>query len=97
MQLSWRAGAGDAPTGFMLYVGSAPGRQDLMTVPLGTSTSLSATAANGTYALRLVAMNACGASAWGADAVLTVGPQPAVAASCWRGRGVTASGRAQLV
>ena len=74
VQLSWRAGPGDAPTGFMLYVGSAPGRQDLMTVPLGDTTSLSATAANGTYALRLVAMNACGESAWGAEAVLTVGP-----------------------
>ena len=74
VNLSWRAGAGEAPTGYMLYVGSAPGRQDLMTVPLGASMSLSATAANGTYALRLVAANACGSSAWGADAVLTVGP-----------------------
>jgi hypothetical protein len=76
VQLSWRAGAGAAPTSYLLFVGSAPGRQDLMTVPLGAATSLSATASDGLYALHLVATNGCGTSAWGADTVLIVGSAP---------------------
>lgn len=72
--LSWQPGGGDAPTSYHLFVGSAPGLQDLMSVPLGAATGLTATAANGAYYLRLVASNACGSSAMGAEAVLTIGP-----------------------
>src|SRR5690606_29391295 len=74
VHLSWQPGSGDAPTGYVLYVGSAPGRQDLMTVPFpATATGATATAADGIYALRLVATNACGSSPWGAEALLMVG------------------------
>jgi predicted phage tail protein len=78
--LSWRPGAGAPPTSYRLLVGSATGQQDLMTIPLGSNTSLKATAGNGVYYLRLLAVNACGVSAWGADAVLAVGPQSALPA-----------------
>jgi hypothetical protein len=78
--LSWQPGGGDPATSYVLFVGSAPGRRDLLTVPLGAATSLSAVAANGFYALQLVAVNGCGTSAWAAEAEVVVGP-PAQAAS----------------
>jgi hypothetical protein len=80
VHLSWQPGAGSQPSSYLLQVGSSPGLQNLMTVPLpGGQTSLGATAGNGYYALRLVAMNACGASVWGAESILTVGAGSAAA------------------
>jgi hypothetical protein len=63
VQLTWQPGTGDAATGYMLYVGSAVGRRDLMIIPLGAVTALNGTAGDGTYSLELVATNPCGASA----------------------------------
>ena len=73
VSLSWQRGLGDPPSGYILDVGTAPGLADMMTLPLGEAPSLSANAANGRYALRLRATNACGTSLWGAETVLTVG------------------------
>ena len=73
VQLMWQPGTGAAPTGYMLYVGSAPGRQDYLTAPLGPIPALSATAGEGVYYLRLFAMNACGTSPGGVDSVVGVG------------------------
>jgi predicted phage tail protein len=56
----------------VLEVGTSPGLKNLMTVPLGAAPGLNASASNGIYALRLLAANACGTSAWGAEATLTV-------------------------
>ena len=74
VHLAWQAGTGAAPSSYLLQVGSAPGLSNLMVVPLpGGQTALSANAANGFYALRMLAMNSCGASVWGAERLLTVG------------------------
>jgi titin len=74
IQLSWAPGVGDAPTGYMLDVGSAPGKRDIISTPLAAEVhTMTAPVANGTYALHLIAVNACGSSAWGSDATLTVG------------------------
>jgi titin len=61
----------------VLDVGSTPGQRDIAILQFGAeTTSLSAPAANGTYALRLSAVNACGA-AQSADATVAVGgPTP---------------------
>ena len=73
VQLSWSNGAGPVPTGYVLDVGTTPGRRDLATMLFGAGMmSLSASAANGTYALRLSAVNACGSSP-SPDVTLAVG------------------------
>ena len=74
LELVWAPGVGDAPTGYILDVGTTPGRRDIISVPLGADiTTLSAQVEDGTYALRLTAVNGCGASAWGSDATVTIG------------------------
>jgi hypothetical protein len=78
--LSWQPGTGELASSFVLQVGSAPGLQNLMTVPLpGSQYGLQAQAANGLYALRLVAINSCGSSVWGAESLLSVGGVSAAA------------------
>jgi hypothetical protein len=80
VHLAWQPGTGATASSYLLQVGSAPGLQNLMTVPLPAGqTSLSASAANGFYALRMIAMNACGASVWGAESLLGVGSGSAMA------------------
>jgi predicted phage tail protein len=74
VELSWSPGTGDSPTGYILDLGSAPGRRDIATMPLGVDvTTLTTRVPNGTYALRLTAVNACGASAWASDTSVTLG------------------------
>jgi hypothetical protein len=76
VRLGWQRGAGDSPSAYVLQVGSAPGRQDIITLPLpGAATLMEAMAATGRYALRMTASNACGMSLWGAEAVLDVGTE----------------------
>jgi hypothetical protein len=71
--LTWDRGPGDPPSGYLLEVGTSPGLRNLMTITLGELSSLRASATNGVYALRLLATNACGTSAWGSETQLTVG------------------------
>jgi hypothetical protein len=74
VRLAWAAGSGSMASSYVLQVGSAPGLQNLMIVPLpGSERGLSATANFGIYALRLVASNDCGPSTWGAESILNVG------------------------
>lgn len=61
--MAWTAPAGTPPTGYSLVVGSVPGGSDLLVYPTGTTaTSIAAPAPPGTYYVRVVATNACGAS-----------------------------------
>ena len=74
VRLGWQRGAGDSPSAYVLQVGSSPGRQDIVTLPLpGWATHMEAMAAVGRYALRMTAANECGMSLWGAEAVVDVG------------------------
>jgi hypothetical protein len=82
VHLSWGPGLGSPAASYVLQVGSAPGLQNLMIVPLpGSQYGLGANASNGIYALRLFATNDCGASLWGAETILNVGGVAAAAAS----------------
>jgi len=72
VRIVWAPGVGPLPNGYVLQVGSAPGRSDLMTVSLPVSTELHASAPDGTYALRLLTVNDCGTSVWGPETVLRV-------------------------
>ena len=95
VRLAWQPGNGAAPSGYMLQVGSAPGLQNLMLVPFGGNhRGVTATAANGFYALRLSAVNACGQSVWGAEYPLSVGNMAAPVTGATPG--VTGALRAQV-
>jgi hypothetical protein len=61
--LAWNPPAtGGPPTGYRLDVGTSSGATNLGAVPVGLVTSLAAPAPAGTYFVRVVALNACGAS-----------------------------------
>ena len=78
IQLAWSPGAGSRPTSYLLEAGSAPGRRNLGTLTLDSNTtSLSAPVPNGTYFIRVTAVNGCGASRPSTEASATVGgPAP---------------------
>lgn len=62
--LGWAGPTGVAPSGYTVIAGSAPGGSDVAVAPTGnTATSLVASAAPGTYYVRVAATNACGQSA----------------------------------
>jgi predicted phage tail protein len=74
VQLTWAQGSGDAPTGYVVDVGSTPGLRDIATLQFDAqTTSFTAPAPNGTYAFRVTAVNACGASQWAAESTVTIG------------------------
>ena len=68
--VAWPAVSG--ATGYVLEAGSGPGAADLAVVPLGTP-GLMATAPNGTYFIRVRALNTCGSSSPSPDVQLEVG------------------------
>lgn len=74
--LRWLPGTGSATaTGWVLQAGSAPGLSDLASVPLAAfPRSLAATVPEGTYYVRVIAVNASGASPPSAEVVVTTGP-----------------------
>jgi hypothetical protein len=75
--LNWQMNAGEAPTGFVLQVGSAPGLQNVLVTEFAAKVNgVTATASNAAYALRLAAVNGCGASLWGPETMLYVGVAP---------------------
>jgi hypothetical protein len=82
VHLGWQPGSGSSAASYLLQVGSMPGLYNLMLVPFpGSQHSLDATAAFGSYALRLMATNDCGPSIWGAEAILNVGVSGASASA----------------
>lgn len=78
IQLSWRPGAGSAPTGYVVEAGLTPGGRELATLNFGANTTtIGGAVANGTYFLRVIAVNACGASSPSTEVSVTVGgPTP---------------------
>jgi predicted phage tail protein len=70
VQLSWPAAEG--ATSYVLEAGSASGTSDLLASDIGNVTSLGATAAPGTYYVRVRARNACGSSPPSSEAVVVV-------------------------
>jgi hypothetical protein len=71
--LVWSAASG-APTSYVLEAGSTSGNSDLLASDLGSlATSLTATAAPGSYYVRVRAKNLCGAGLPSNEIVVTVG------------------------
>jgi hypothetical protein len=65
--------AGCAASSYAVQAGSAPGLSNIAVVNVGPATSLSASAPNGTYYVRVVAVNAFGGSTPSSDVTVTVG------------------------
>ena len=71
--LGWAAPAsGCAPTGYIIQAGSAPGLSNLAVINVGAATTLTVTAPPGVYYVRVIAVNAVGASAPSAEITVTV-------------------------
>ena len=76
VSIRWSPDTGWPPTSYVLDAGSSPGAADIGSFPT-TAPALSASGVpNGRYYLRVRALNAAGASAPSAEAVLTVGCVP---------------------
>lgn len=72
--LSWTPTASAcAATTFTVLAGSAPGSSNLAAVPTGSAPTLSASAPNGTYYVRVVAVNAAGSSIPSNEITIVVG------------------------
>jgi hypothetical protein len=72
--LAWTPAPGGCPaTGYTVHAGSATGLSDIAVINVGNATTLSATAPPGTYYVRVIALNAAGASQASTEFVLTVG------------------------
>ena len=81
MSLAWTAPAGVAPTGYVLYAGSAPGQSDLATFSTGsTLTGWSGAAPPGLYHVRVAARTACGVGPVSNEIAVAVGGAAAPAA-----------------
>lgn len=73
VSLSWLPATGAAATTFQLHAGSVPGASDLAVVTLATPAYVATAVPRGVYYVRVVASNALGASAPGADIAVVVG------------------------
>ena len=81
VRLSWTASpTGGAPTGYTLYAGSLPGLYNLGAFNVGAATSFTATIANGTYYVAIVARNGFGPGPPSNEATVQVGPPPCTVA-----------------
>jgi hypothetical protein len=70
VSIGWQPAAG--ATGYVLEAGSGPGAADLAVVPLGAA-ALTASVPDGTYYVRVRALNACGSSTPSNEVVIAVG------------------------
>lgn len=71
--LSWNAPASGAPSRYRLVVGSAAGGSNLLIMDTGNNaTTLTTTAPNGTYFVRVQSVNSCGAGPSSNEAVIAV-------------------------
>jgi chitinase len=73
VHVTWAASAGCSPTHYLLLAGSAPGASNLAQVAV-PGQSLGATASAGTYYVRVLAVNAFGASAPSNEITVTLHP-----------------------
>jgi predicted phage tail protein len=72
--MRWSPGTGDGPTAYVLDLLAPSTRAVIATAQFGLDRRFfSATVAQGTYVLRLTAVNACGATQWPAESTLLVG------------------------
>jgi predicted phage tail protein len=79
IRLTWQRGDGDEPTGYVVEAGSAPGGRDVATLTFDANiTTVGGPVPNGTYFLRVTAVNACGASTASSEVSVTVGGPPPV-------------------
>ena len=72
VKLRWQAPVGEVPHGYRVQVGSRTGLSDLATLYV-TTTALDGTATAGTYFVRVLSENLCGASPASPEVSLTVG------------------------
>ena len=72
VHLQWTAGAGSAPTSYILQAGATPGSSNLFNRNVGFITSIGAPVSPGTYYIRVRAMNAAGVSLPSNEVVLIV-------------------------
>jgi hypothetical protein len=74
VSLSWtQPDSGPVPNAQAVVAGTAPGLTDLGAIELtGTATSFSTTAPPGTYYVRIVALNSCGASPYSNEVQVVV-------------------------
>jgi hypothetical protein len=72
LTLTWAAPAGSDPSSYYVGVGTAPGTHDLGVYPVGAITSVTVTPPAGTYFVRALATNTCGAGPVSADAAVTI-------------------------
>jgi hypothetical protein len=81
VEVAWQRAAN--ALGYVVEVGSAPGRRDLGAFNFdANTTSFSSPAPNGTYVLRVMAITSCGAARTSNDVSVTVGgPAPALPGS----------------
>jgi hypothetical protein len=70
--VSWSAATGCAATGYLVQAGAAAGASDLAVLNAGASTSVSVSAPQGTYFVRVVAVNAFGVSVASNEIVVAV-------------------------
>lgn len=73
VRLRWSDGAGAAATSYRVVAGSAPGESDLGDLAVGAAGLDVSGVGRGVYYLRVVAMNAAGASAPSAEITVVVG------------------------
>jgi hypothetical protein len=98
VKLSWSTDGDEVPTGYLLDVGMLAGRADVLTAQFGADvTTVWAPAPNGTYAFRLRAVNACGASKFAPDATTNVGGTAPALPGAPVGVKLEVSGRSMLV
>lgn len=73
VSVSWSPATGAPATGYQVIAGSMPGAADLGAIVVAQPSLVASGVRRGVYYLRVVAMNALGASAPGADVTVTVG------------------------
>jgi hypothetical protein len=75
--LAWDAPTGScAPTLYLLQAGSASGASDVANAPVAGTSLAAAGVANGTYYIRVLAVNALGPSIPSNEIIVIVGPVP---------------------
>lgn len=74
VRLRWSAAAGSEATAYRVLAGSAPGESDLGAIAVQATGLDVSGVARGVYYLRIVAVNAAGASAPSAEITVVVGP-----------------------